>query len=69
MLADWRHQEPQHIPVSLSDLHGARIELAVEFLAPLLEAGSAVPRPMQTRLAKLSAQLRKLAPLVRQLQG
>jgi len=65
MLADWRHQEPQHIPVSLSDLHGARIELAVQFLAPLLEAGSAVPRPVRMRLAPLVAKLRELAPLVR----
>ena len=70
MIHDFRHREPPESPqFTRGDLAAARLELAVEFLAPLIEADPALPGPVRMRLTSLVTKLRELAPLVRGIEG
>jgi hypothetical protein len=57
---------PEPIVLTAADLHAARLELAAEILAPLLEASPALPVRVRQRLAPLLGQIQRLVPVVRQ---
>jgi hypothetical protein len=66
-----RAHQPCLEPIVLTpaDLHTARLELAADILAPLLEASPALPVRVRQRLAPLLGQIQRLVPVVRQAEA
>jgi hypothetical protein len=60
---------PEPIVLTPADLHRARVELAIAFLTPLLEAQPPLPATLRQRLAPMVGQLQGLVQGLRQAEA